>query len=169
MNDTKRWINKPGSNLSNVASLLWHAYKSLPEPSNSVNWAGTWPSSICPLSPYASKKSGFYTLDPSSTADQLILGPFQGKVACQTIRFGRGVCGTAAATQETQLVADVEEFPGHIACDSESKSEIVVPIIVGEKVVAIIDIDCAVVKGFDEVDTRYLGELAGLLAKSCDW
>lgn len=168
-----RSINKPGSNLSNVASLLWHAYKSLPKPSNSVNWAGTSPSSTRPLSPFASKRAGFYTLDPSSPADQLILGPFQGKVACQTIRFGRGVCGTAAATQETQLVADVEEFPGHIACDSESKSEIVVPIIVEsgpeKKVVAIIDIDCAVVKGFDEVDTRYLGELAEMLAKSCDW
>ena len=167
-------INESISNLSNVASLLWHAYKSLPEPSNSVNWAGTsQPSNPPPLSPYASKISGFYTLDSSSPADQLILGPFQGKVACQTIRFGRGVCGTAAATQETQLVADVEEFPGHIACDSESKSEIVVPIIVesdaGKKVVAIIDIDCAVVNGFDEVDTRYLSELAELLAKSCDW
>ena len=125
------------------------------------------------MRPKISKKPGFYTLDPSSPADQLILGPFQGKVACQTIRFGRGVCGTAAATQETQLVADVDEFPGHIACDSESKSEIVVPIIVeteaGKKVVAIIDIDCAVVKGFDEVDARYLGELAELLSRSCDW
>lgn len=121
------------------------------------------------MTPNASKKPGFYTLDPLSPADQLILGPFQGKVACQTIRFGRGVCGTAAATQKTQLVADVEEFPGHIACDSESKSEIVVPIVEGGKVVAIIDIDCAVVKGFDEVDARYLGELAELLAKSCDW
>jgi putative methionine-R-sulfoxide reductase with GAF domain len=99
----------------------------------------------------------------------LILGPFQGKVACQTIGFSRGVCGKAAATAITQLVADVEAFPGHIACDSESKSEIVVPIVVAGKVVAIIDIDCAVLNGFDEIDKLWLERLAGLLAKACDW
>lgn len=128
--------------------------------------------------------AGFYTLDPKSNAGKpsLILGPFQGKVACQTIAFGRGVCGTAAATQTTQLVQDVDQFPGHIACDGDSRSEIVVPIVVddvqdtvegdgttGKKVVAIIDIDCAVVGGFDEVDRKYLELLATLLAKSCDW
>ncbi len=76
---------------------------------------------------------GFYTLDPLSAPGkpQLILGPFQGKVACQTIAFGRGVCGAAASTQTTQVVPDVEAFPGHIACDGDSKSEIVVPIVVG--------------------------------------
>ena len=72
--------------------------------------------------------AGFYVLD-SSTPDQLILGPFQGKVACQTIAFGRGVCGAAAQSKQTQLVPDVEDFPGHIACDGDSKSEIVVPIV----------------------------------------
>ena len=77
--------------------------------------------------------AGFYVLD-ASTPNQLILGPFQGKVACQTIAFGRGVCGAAAAKEVTQLVPDVEEFPGHIACDGDSKSEIVVPIIVKGKV-----------------------------------
>jgi L-methionine (R)-S-oxide reductase len=71
---------------------------------------------------------GFYVLD-SMTPNQLILGPFHGKVACQTISFGKGVCGTAAQKVETQLVPDVEKFPGHIACDGESKSEIVVPIL----------------------------------------
>lgn len=94
-------------------------------------------------------------------------------MACQTIVFGRGVCGAAAATQTTQLVPDVEKFPGHIACDGDSKSEIVVPIITGEgeskKVVAIIDIDCAVLDGFDEVDKKYLEQLAELLGRSCDW
>ncbi|KAL6415148.1 Free methionine-R-sulfoxide reductase [Ilyonectria robusta] len=107
---------------------------------------------------------------------QLILGPFHGKVACQTIQFGKGVCGTAAQTGTTQLVRDVESFPGHIACDGDSKSEIVVPILVeqpggdGEKkVVAIIDIDCAVLDGFDDVDKAHLEDLAALLAKSCDW
>nr|RBQ90808.1 hypothetical protein FVER53263_02712 [Fusarium verticillioides] len=97
-----------------------------------------------------------------------------GKVACQTIKFGKGVCGAAAATQETQLVRDVEEFPGHIACDGDSKSEIVVPIVVtqddgSKKLVAIIDIDCAELNGFDEVDKVHLEQLAALLAKSCDW
>ncbi|KAH6609657.1 GAF domain-like protein [Trichoderma cornu-damae] len=138
------------SNLSNAASLLWHAFKSLPAPSNEVNWAG------------------FYVLDPSAN-EQLILGPFQGKVACQTIPFGRGVCGAAAAAKTTQLVEDVEKFPGHIACDSESKSEIVVPIVSGGKVVAIIDVDCAALGGFDETDKKHLERLAELLARGCDW
>jgi L-methionine (R)-S-oxide reductase len=118
--------------------------------------------------------AGFYVLDKSSKEPQLILGPFQGKVACQTIKFGKGVCGTAAATHETQLVRDVEGFPGHIACDGDSKSEIVVPILVAQddgskKLVAIIDIDCAELNGFDEVDKENLEQLAALLATSCDW
>jgi L-methionine (R)-S-oxide reductase len=98
------------SNFSNAAALLWHAYHSLPAPSSAVNW------------------SGFYFTDPSNPR-KLILGPFQGQVACQAIAFGRGVCGAAAETKVTQLVEDVEKFPGHIACDSASKSEVVVPII----------------------------------------
>lgn len=113
-------------------------------------------------------------MDPSSSKPQLILGPFQGKVACQTIPFGRGVCGAVAQTQTTQLVKNVEEFPGHIACDGDSQSEIVVPILSGpdggeKKVVAIIDIDCAVLNGFDEVDKKNLEQLADLLSRSCDW
>ncbi|KAI1357810.1 GAF domain-like protein [Xylaria arbuscula] len=152
----RNWV----CNLSNSASLLWHAYKSLPSPSCQVNWAG------------------FYTLDHQRTdKQQLILGPFQGKVACQTILFGRGVCGAAASTQTTQLVPDVDKFPGHIACDGDSKSEIVVPIFKGGEgegeerkvVVAIIDVDCADVDGFDEVDRKYLEKLAALLGRSCDW
>ncbi|KAK1700560.1 GAF domain-like protein [Colletotrichum godetiae] len=139
------------SNLANTASLLWHAYHSLPAPSNAVNWAG------------------FYVLDPSSTKQSLILGPFMGKVACQQIPFGRGVCGAAAATQQTQLVADVDAFPGHIACDGDSKSEVVVPVVVEGKLVAIIDVDCAERDGFDEVDRVWLERLALLLAKGCDW
>jgi L-methionine (R)-S-oxide reductase len=110
----------PYSNTSNAASLLWHALHALPSPSNHTNWAG------------------FYVLDPSRAATgkkpQLILGPFQGKVACQIIAFGRGVCGAAAETAQTQLVPDVDLFPGHIACDGDSKSEIVVPILVDGKV-----------------------------------
>lgn len=74
--------------------------------------------------------TGFYVLDPTSHGKSLILGPFMGQVACQTIDFGRGVCGTAAATKQTQLVPDVDAFPGHIACDGASRSEIVVPVAV---------------------------------------
>lgn len=99
----------------------------------------------------------------------MILGPFHGKVACQTIRFGRGVCGTAASTKITQLIPDVEEFPGHIACDGASMSEIVVPILVAGNVVAIIDIDCAVRYGFDSADSVALEKMAELLASGCDW
>ncbi|KAK3378057.1 GAF domain-like protein [Podospora didyma] len=149
--EQRNWV----CNLANTSSLLWHAYKSLPSPSNQVNWAG------------------FYTLSPIPTKKtnqpQLILGPFQGKVACQMIAFGRGVCGTAASTKTTQLVGDVNAFPGHIACDGASRSEIVVPIVVDDKVVAIIDIDCAVTDGFDNVDKLWLEKLADLVAKSCDW
>ncbi|KAM4065425.1 GAF domain-containing protein [Hirsutella rhossiliensis] len=119
---------------------------------------------------------GFYVLDPSSKDPQLILGPFQGKVACQTIKFGRGICGTAAASRETQLVDDVDRFPGHIACDGDSRSEIVVPVLADDRdgsgtraVVAIIDVDCATLGGFDESDKRYLQQLAELLSRSCDW
>ncbi|KAK4082958.1 uncharacterized protein Triagg1_1848 [Trichoderma aggressivum f. europaeum] len=125
------------------------------------NWANN-------AAPPVVNRFGFYVLDPSAS-EQLILGPFQGKVACQTIKFGKGVCGTAAATKTTQLVEDVEKFPGHIACDSESQSEIVVPIVSGDKVVAIIDVDCAVLNGFDETDKKNLEQLADLLSKSCDW
>jgi len=142
----RNWV----CNLANTASLLWHAYKSLSSPSRDVNWAG------------------FYVLDPSTQA-QLILGPFQGQVACQTISFGRGVCGAAATSKETQLVPDVDVFPGHIACDEASKSEIVVPIVWSGKLVAIIDVDCAVKAGFDEMDRTYLEKLAAVLAEACNW
>ena len=89
--------------------------------------------------------------------------------------LGAGVCGAAAATQKTQLVADVDKFPGHIACDGDSKSEIVVPILASaggsgvKKVVAIIDVDCTIENGFDDLDRKYLEDLADLLGRSCDW
>lgn len=117
---------------------------------------------------------GFYTLDPTplktpSQTPQLILAPFQGQVACQTILFGRGVCGTAALSQTTQLVPDVRLFPGHIACDARSLSEIVVPVVVAGRTVAIIDVDCAAVGGFDETDRKWLERLGGLVGGACDW
>jgi len=108
-------------------------------------------------------------LDPS-TPSQLILGPFQGKVACQTIAFGRGVCGTAAQDARTVIVSDVEEFPGHVACDGDRRSEIVVPVKdASGSVAAIIDVDCALVEGFDDVDGRWLEQIADFLGKGCDW
>lgn len=111
---------------------------------------------------------GFYVLDPTAS-ERLILGPFQGRVACQTISFGRGVCGLAASSRDIQLVPNVEKFPGHIACDGASRSEIVVPVLVDGKTVAVIDIDCAAVDGFDLVDKTGLEALAELLGKGCDW
>lgn len=125
-------------------------YQSLPSPSNAVNWAG------------------FYVVDPLR-ASQLILGPFQGKVACQTIQIGKGVCGTAAAEGRSILLDDVENFPGHIACDGDSKSELVLPITRDGMVVGVIDIDCAEYGGFDDVDRANLESLAQVLGKGCDW
>ena len=97
---------------------------------------------------------------------ELILGPFQGKVACQLIKFGHGVCGTAASKKLTQLVPDVEKFPGHIACDGETKSEIVVPIVKNGETKGVIDLDCLDLEGFDKVDQKYLEKLAELIAQS---
>ncbi|KAF9887697.1 hypothetical protein FE257_009650 [Aspergillus nanangensis] len=155
---TPKSSNKPRvSNFSNVASLLWHAYAALPSPSSSVNWAGFY------------IRADKFPFAAAPNQDLLLLGPFQGRPACQEIRFGRGVCGTAAQTRQTVIVPDVMSFPGHIACDASSRSEIVVPILVAGETVAIIDVDCAVVGGFDEEDRRYLEELAGVLAECCDW
>jgi L-methionine (R)-S-oxide reductase len=143
-------------------------YHSLGSPLSSVNWAG------------------FYVVDRKDHG-QLILGPFHGRVACQTIRIGKGVCGTAAGEGRTLLLEDVSTFPGHIACDGESKSEIVVPIKVGEKVcysglrerelltqldlkvVGVIDVDCADLQGFDSIDQEGLEQLAQILGGCCDW
>jgi L-methionine (R)-S-oxide reductase len=146
VHEQRNWV----CNTANAASLLWHLFHALPSPSSSVNW------------------SGFYVVDKLQPT-QLILGPFHGKVACQTIQIGKGVCGSVAARRETIMLEDVETFPGHIACDGDSKSEIVVPIVVGEQLVGVIDIDCAEQAGFDEVDRKGLEALAELLAQSCDW
>lgn len=93
---------------------------------------------------------------------ELVLGPFQGKVACVRIALGRGVCGTAAAERRTVIVPDVERFPGHIACDAGSRSEIVVPVERDGAVVAVLDLDSYELAAFDEVDAKYLGEVAAL-------
>ena len=106
--------------------------------------------------------TGFYRV----IGDELVLGPFQGPIACMHIAFGRGVCGTAWKRAETVIVPDVEQFPGHIACSSQSRSEIVVPVFSHEdnkKVIAVLDIDSEHLSTFDETDRKYLEEICGLL------
>ncbi|VUG17764.1 DEBR0S2_15830g1_1 [Brettanomyces bruxellensis] len=136
------------ANLANCSSLLWHAYnEGLKVP---VNWCG------------------FYVVDPKND-DQLILGPFMGKVACQTIKIGNGVCGTAANTKVIQRVPDVTKFPGHIACDGDTKSEIVVPIIQDNVLKGVLDMDCLENNGFHQEDIRYLENLSDSIARSCQF
>ncbi|MBX9882537.1 MAG: GAF domain-containing protein [Sphingomonas sp.] len=123
------------ANMANVAALLWQY---LPE----LNWAG------------------FYRV----VEGELVLGPFQGKAACIRIALGQGVCGTAAATRATQIVADVHDFPGHIACDADSASELVVPIVRGDAVVGVIDLDSPRPNRFDAEDAAGVEAIAALLA-----
>lgn len=103
---------------------------------------------------------GFYLVKN----DELVLGPFQGPVACTRIRKGRGVCGTAWAEARTLIVPDVEQFPGHIACSSLSKSEIVVPVIRHNEVVAVLDVDSAELNQFDAVDQKRLEQIISLIS-----
>ena len=103
--------------------------------------------------------TGFYRV----IGDELVLGPFQGPLACTRIAYGRGVCGTAWKERRTIVVPDVEEFPGHIACSSASRSEIVVPVFQDSEVVAVLDIDSAELNTFDETDKEYLERMVTLL------
>jgi len=128
------------ANLANAAALLWNALED-------INWAG------------------FYILKKG----ELVLGPFQGKPACIRIPLGRGVCGTAAVKGETVLVENVHIFPGHIACDSSSNSEIVIPIKCGDEVVGVIDIDSPMFSRFRGEDAAGLEEFAAILQQGCDW
>ena len=100
---------------------------------------------------------GFYLVKN----EELVLGPFQGPVACTRIKKGRGVCGAAWAQATTLVVADVEKFPGHIACSSLSKSEIVIPIIVNNEVTGVLDVDSILLSDFNETDKKYLKEIVG--------
>lgn len=129
----------PVANAANLAALLDH---SLPD----LNWLGF----------YFYKGGG------------LVVGPFQGKPACVRIPIGKGVCGTAAARRETIVVADVNDFPGHIACDAASRSEIVVPLVKGEMLIGVIDADSPLPGRFDETDRRGLEDLARLFVQSID-
>ena len=104
--------------------------------------------------------TGFYRV----IGEQLVLGPFQGPVACTRIGFGKGVCGTSWKDKKTIVVADVEQFPGHIACSSESKSEIVVPLFKGEDVIGVLDIDSEKLATFDAVDKEWLEQIAEVVS-----
>jgi len=123
------------ANMANVAALLWEY---LPD----VNW------------------TGFYRM----VDGELVLGPFQGKAACIRIALGEGVCGAAAASGKTQLVADVHSFPGHIACDASSASELVVPVKRAGEVIAVIDLDSPSLNRFDADDAAGIEALAEILA-----
>lgn len=103
---------------------------------------------------------GFYRV----VENELILGPFQGTIACTRIRYGKGVCGTAWKEEKTIIVPNVNEFPGHIACDATSQSEIVVPVFTQNKVIAILDIDSQHLNHFDETDALYLKQIVDLLS-----
>ncbi|KAG0028335.1 hypothetical protein BGZ81_004819 [Podila clonocystis] len=149
----RNWV----TNLANTSALIYHGLRAVT--GKPINWVG------------------FYLLDkdPASSSsstprkESLILGPFQGKVACTTIEFGRGVCGTAAQENRTLLVKDVHEFPGHIACDAATNSEIVIPLELDGRVIGVIDLDCEVVEGFDEVDQAGLEKVAKILVQACNW
>jgi len=104
---------------------------------------------------------GFYLLD----GNKLCLGPFQGKVACTTIELGKGVCGTSAIKRETIIVPDVNKFPGHIFCDSDSKSEIVVPIIKDNELIGVLDLDSHQYNSFGNTDKDFLEEICNFLSK----
>lgn len=122
------------ANLANASALLWDSL-------STINWAG------------------FYLLE----GDRLILGPFQGKPACIEIPVGRGVCGTAVAEDRTILVPNVHDFPGHIACDSASESEIVIPLRKGGQILGVLDIDSPIKNRFDETDRLGLEAFAAIL------
>ena len=108
--------------------------------------------------------TGFYIVRTDKDGkEQLFLGPFQGPIACTRIAFGRGVCGTSWQRRETVVVPDVEKFPGHIACSSQSRSEIVVPVFNDNKVSAVLDIDSRYLNTFDETDAHYLEQIVKLL------
>ena len=166
--------------LSNAAALLWDAL-------DDINWAGFYlvdPATVVGAGPSAGAEPGADAeldaapgVEPGAAPDvapsdhelrtpELRLGPFQGKVACVRIPFGRGVCGTAAATKTSQLVEDVHQFPGHIACDSASNSEVVVPIVKDNQVVGVLDIDSPSVARFTQEDLAGLEQVVKVL-ESC--
>lgn len=130
----------PVANMANMSALLFQAM-------DQINWAG------------------FYRMMDG----MLVLGPFQGNPACIRIPVGRGVCGTAAEERKAQIVPDVHLFPGHIACDAQSQSEIVVPVLKEGRLLGVLDIDSPVKERFDQEDQKGLERLVDLLAEGCIW
>lgn len=130
--------------ITNLSQFTAIVFNNLPE----VNWAG------------------FYLVNENK---KLKLGPFQGEVACTNIDFGKGVCGTAAKTRESQLVDDVDQFPGHIACDSRSRSELVCPIIVEDRLIGVFDVDSPVVSRFSQPDLQGIEAMLKILVKATKW
>ena len=158
--------------LSNASALLWDAL-------DDINWVGFYlvdsvtvtraePDAGSGVEPGAGSdlEPGAAPSDHEPCTPELRLGPFQGKVACVRIPFGRGVCGTAAETKTSQLVEDVHQFPGHIACDSASNSEVVVPIVKDNQVVGVLDIDSPSVARFTQEDLAGLEQVVKAL-ESC--
>jgi GAF domain-containing protein len=141
-------------NLSNASALLNGALKD-------INWVGFYLRQN-----HWQKTDGSELMD---SGDELLLGPFQGKPACVHIPIGKGVCGTAAMQNSTLLVPDVHSFPGHIACDSASRSEIVIPIRSRDKVVGVLDIDSPILSRFDKEDQQGLEAFVRILEQSCHW
>ena len=128
------------ANMANVAALIWEFVPDL-------NWAG------------------FYRMGSNSSAEEeLVLGPFVGRPACIRIPIGKGVCGAAVSQRATQLVEDVHAFPGHIACDAVSRSELVVPVVLDGKVIAVIDLDSPTPARFDDQDAQGIEAVANLLS-----
>lgn len=107
--------------------------------------------------------TGFYLVDPDKPGE-LVVGPYQGTLGCLRIPFGRGVCGTAAAERRTQIVEDVHTFPGHIACDGRTESEIVVPVFDGDTLIGVLDVDSTRSAAFDEADAEALERIAAMIA-----
>jgi L-methionine (R)-S-oxide reductase len=126
--------------IANAANTVAFVFDALPD----LNWAG------------------FYFLRGEPPNNELVVGPFQGKPACVRIALGKGVCGTAAATRTTIVVPDVHEFPGHIACDAASRSEIVIPLIKAQQLFGVLDLDSPRLARFDEADRRGLERLAAI-------
>jgi len=169
------WI----TNLANASSLIFNSLLAFPkyfgsDNEKAVNWCGFYiDSASYPLPRYSVTWKG----DTFDASDRLLLGPFCGKPACQFISVApnkaKGVCADAYMQRKTLVVPDVDKYPGHIACDGETKSEIVVPLIyeVDNRfvVLGVLDLDCLAINGFDEEDRKGLENIAKLIVNSCNW
>jgi L-methionine (R)-S-oxide reductase len=182
------------SNLANASSLIYNALLSFPlhfgGDEKAVNWCGKDPAELITTFKLRARSEGFYLNSTSFPSprfmkgseevpklNRLLLGPFCGKPACQFINTtpgkARGVCADAFLQRKTLVVADVNSYPGHIACDGETSSEIVCPLILqrdaGDVVLGVLDLDCLALSGFTEEDRIGLEKIAKLIVRSCDW